>query len=36
MGKVMLILSPTRHNPKSVDLALSLVQKTGARFWLSS
>jgi nucleotide-binding universal stress UspA family protein len=29
MGKVMLILSPTRHNPKSVDLALSLVKKTG-------
>ena len=28
MGKVMLILSPTRHNPKSVDLALSLVGKT--------
>jgi nucleotide-binding universal stress UspA family protein len=28
MGKVMLILSPTRHNPKSVDLALSLVRKT--------
>jgi nucleotide-binding universal stress UspA family protein len=28
MGKVMLILSPTRHNPKSVDLAFSLVQKT--------
>jgi nucleotide-binding universal stress UspA family protein len=28
MGKVMLILSPTRHNPKSVDLALSLVAKT--------
>lgn len=28
MGKVMLILSPTRQNPKSVDLALSLVQKT--------
>jgi nucleotide-binding universal stress UspA family protein len=27
MGKVMLILSPTRHNPKSVDLALSLVKK---------
>lgn len=29
MGTVMLILSPTRHNPKSVDLALSLVKKTG-------
>jgi nucleotide-binding universal stress UspA family protein len=29
MGKVMLILSPTRHNPKSVDLALSLVKKSG-------
>ena len=28
MGKVMLILSPTRHNPKSVDLAISLVRKT--------
>ena len=28
MGKVMLILSPTRHIPKSVDLALSLVKKT--------
>ena len=28
MGKVMLILSPTRHNPRSVDLAFSLVQKT--------
>ena len=28
MGKVMLILSPTRHNPKSVDLAFSIVQKT--------
>jgi nucleotide-binding universal stress UspA family protein len=26
MGYVMLVLSPTRHNPKSVDLALSLVQ----------
>ena len=29
MGKVMLILSPTRHNPKSVDLAFSLVRKSG-------
>lgn len=28
MGKVMLILSPTRRNPKSVDLALSLIRKT--------
>jgi nucleotide-binding universal stress UspA family protein len=24
----MLVLSPTRHNPKSVDLAISLVQST--------
>jgi nucleotide-binding universal stress UspA family protein len=28
MGYLMLILSPTRHNPKSVDLALSLVRNT--------
>jgi nucleotide-binding universal stress UspA family protein len=28
MGYLMLILSPTRHNPKSVDLAISLVQNT--------
>jgi nucleotide-binding universal stress UspA family protein len=29
MGRVMLILSPTRHNPKSVDLAVSLAGETG-------
>ncbi len=29
MGYLMLVLSPTRDNPKSVDLALSLVKKTG-------
>ncbi len=28
MGYLMLVLSPTRDNPKSVDLALSLVAKT--------
>lgn len=28
MGYLMLVLSPTRDNPKSVDLALSLVKKT--------
>ena len=28
MGRVMLILSPTRHDPTSVDLALSLVKRT--------
>jgi len=27
MGYLMLVLSPTRDNPKSVDLALSLVKK---------
>jgi nucleotide-binding universal stress UspA family protein len=27
MGYLMLVLSPTRHNPKSVDLAISLVKK---------
>ena len=26
MGYLMLVLSPTRHTPKSIDLALSLVQ----------
>ena len=26
MGDVMLVLSPTRYNPRSVDLALSLAQ----------
>jgi nucleotide-binding universal stress UspA family protein len=26
MGDVMLVLSPTRHNPRSVDLAMSLAQ----------
>jgi nucleotide-binding universal stress UspA family protein len=26
MGYLMLVLSPTRHNPRSVDLALSLVK----------
>jgi nucleotide-binding universal stress UspA family protein len=29
VGYLMLVLSPTRDNPKSVDLALSLVKKTG-------
>ena len=29
MGYLMLVLSPTRDNPKSVDLALTLVKKTG-------
>jgi nucleotide-binding universal stress UspA family protein len=29
MGCLMLVLSPTRHNPRSVDLAISLVEKTG-------
>ena len=28
MGYLMLVLSPTRDNPRSVDLALSLVRKT--------
>ena len=28
MGYLMLVLSPTRDNPRSVDLALSLVKKT--------
>ena len=28
MGYLMLVLSPTRSNPKSVDLAISLVQST--------
>jgi nucleotide-binding universal stress UspA family protein len=28
MAYLMLVLSPTRHNPKSVDLAISLVQST--------
>lgn len=28
MGYLMLVLSPTRHNEKSVDLALSLVQRS--------
>ena len=28
MGYLMLVLSPTRHNPKSVDLAISLIQTT--------
>ncbi len=28
MGYLMLVLSPTRHNEKSVDLALSLVERT--------
>ncbi len=28
MGHLMLVLSPTRDNPRSVDLALSLVKKT--------
>ena len=29
MGYLMLILSPTRHNPKAVDLAISLVKDSG-------
>lgn len=28
MAYLMLVLSPTRHNPRSVDLAISLVQST--------
>jgi nucleotide-binding universal stress UspA family protein len=28
MACLMLVLSPTRHNPKSVDLAISLVEST--------
>jgi nucleotide-binding universal stress UspA family protein len=28
MGYLMLVLSPTRHNPRSVDLALSLVKNS--------
>ena len=28
MAYLMLVLSPTRHNPRSVDLAISLVQTT--------
>jgi nucleotide-binding universal stress UspA family protein len=28
MGYLMLVLSPTRHNPKSVDLAISLVKNS--------
>jgi nucleotide-binding universal stress UspA family protein len=28
MGNVILILSPTRHNPRSVDLAISLAEKS--------
>lgn len=31
MGCLMLILSPTRHNPKAVDLAISLVKDSGRR-----
>ena len=31
MGSLMLVLSPTRHNPKSIDLALSLVKKTSRK-----
>jgi nucleotide-binding universal stress UspA family protein len=27
MGHLMLVLSPSRHNPKSVDLALSMARK---------
>jgi nucleotide-binding universal stress UspA family protein len=27
MGYLMLVLSPTRHNPRSVDLAISLVKE---------
>ena len=28
MGYLMLVLSPTRHNPKAVDLAISLVKNS--------
>jgi nucleotide-binding universal stress UspA family protein len=28
MGYLMLVLSPTRHNPKSVDLAVSMAQSS--------